>query len=104
MTAAAFPSAPMQDVDALRAKEWFVTAWSPIPTAEDAYEITHIEGEIPPEINGTLFRNGPSQRILPPGGHAALHLFDGDGLDQSTSLAGELHFIEKKTIINLTIF
>lgn len=80
MTAAVSPGASMRDVDVERARDWFVTAWSPISKAEDAYEITHIEGEIPPEINGTLFRNGPSQKILPPGGHAALHLFDGDGL------------------------
>jgi hypothetical protein len=54
-------------------------AWRPT-TAEDAYEITAIEGEIPRELYGTLYRNGPSQKILPTEGFEALHLFDGDGL------------------------
>jgi len=47
--------------------------------AEDDYEITEIEGALPRELNGTLFRNGPSQNVLPPEGAEALHLFDGDG-------------------------
>jgi carotenoid cleavage dioxygenase len=59
--------------------EWFVNSWKP-SEAEGAYEITEIEGELPAEINGTLFRNGPSQRQLPPQGYEALHLFDGDAL------------------------
>jgi carotenoid cleavage dioxygenase-like enzyme len=48
-------------------------------TAEDDYEISEIEGALPRELNGTLFRNGPSQNVLPPEGAEALHLFDGDG-------------------------
>lgn len=48
--------------------------------AEDDYEIRDIEGEIPRELFGTLYRNGPSQKQLPPEGAGALHLFDGDGL------------------------
>jgi carotenoid cleavage dioxygenase-like enzyme len=55
-------------------------SWLEPTTAEDDYEISEIEGEIPRELNGTLFRNGPSQRQLPPEGSGALHLFDGDGL------------------------
>jgi all-trans-8'-apo-beta-carotenal 15,15'-oxygenase len=54
-------------------------AWRP-SSVEEAYEITDIEGEIPTEIHGTLFRNGPSQQILPREGYEALHLFDGDGM------------------------
>ena len=60
-------------------KRWFVDGWRPT-TREDSYEITRIEGEIPREIHGTLYRNGPSQKILPKEGYEALHLFDGDGL------------------------
>lgn len=45
---------------------------------EDSYEITDVEGEIPREIHGTLFRNGPSQKVLPSAGYGALHFFDGD--------------------------
>lgn len=58
---------------------WFKQAWCPIDR-QDAYVIKQIEGEVPREIHGTLYRNGPSQRILPPQGYDALHLFDGDAL------------------------
>jgi carotenoid cleavage dioxygenase len=59
--------------------EWFKRSWLP-SEIEESYEITEIEGEIPRELNGTLYRNGPSQRQLPPEGYEALHLFDGDAL------------------------
>ena len=45
---------------------------------EEAYEITDIEGEIPADLHGTLFRNGPGR--LERGGDTYSHLFDGDGL------------------------
>jgi len=54
-------------------------AWSP-SAEEQSYRVTNVEGEIPREIHGTLYRNGPSQRIAPREGLEALHLFDGDGL------------------------
>ena len=56
--------------------EAFVNAWRPNPVEADA-PIREIEGEIPRELCGTLYRNGPNQKILPEGGHRALHLFDG---------------------------
>ena len=49
------------------------------------YEITKIEGEIPRELCGTLYRNGPCQKVLPTAGAGAMHLFDGDGLVQAIS-------------------
>ncbi len=51
----------------------------PNPTEAD-YAITKVEGEIPRELNGTLYRNGPCQKVLPQGGAGAMHLFDGDAL------------------------
>ena len=45
---------------------------------EESYEITDIEGTIPADLHGTLFRNGPGR--LERGGHHYSHLFDGDGL------------------------
>jgi carotenoid cleavage dioxygenase-like enzyme len=59
--------------------ESFVNAWMP-NSVEESYAISDIEGEIPRELNGTLYRNGPSQNVLPKLGARALHLFDGDGL------------------------
>lgn len=47
---------------------------------EGSYEVSDVEGRIPPEIEGTLYRNGPSQNVEPRAGADALHLFDGDGL------------------------
>ena len=62
-----------------RRRAWFSEAWKPT-RREDDYRITRLEGEVPREIHGTLYRNGPSQRVLPAAGYEALHLFDGDGL------------------------
>ncbi len=59
--------------------EWLAGITRPNPTEAD-YEVTRIEGEIPRELNGTLYRNGPNQKILPKAGAGALHLFDGDAM------------------------
>lgn len=45
---------------------------------EYEYEIKDVEGNIPPELTGTLFRNGPG--LLDIGGLAIHHPFDGDGM------------------------
>jgi hypothetical protein len=42
------------------------------------YWIEDIEGEIPHELNGTLFRNGPG--LLDVNGRRITHPFDGDGM------------------------
>ncbi len=47
-------------------------------TQEATYEITEIEGSIPAELRGTLFRNGPG--LLDIGGTPIKHPFDGDGM------------------------
>jgi carotenoid cleavage dioxygenase len=66
--------------------------WDPV-TEEYDYEVTHVVGEIPREITGTLYRNGPSQRVAPREGYAAMHLFDGDGLVHGFRIAdGRVHY------------
>lgn len=45
---------------------------------EYEYEITDIEGQIPLELSGTLFRNGPG--LLDIAGTPIHHPFDGDGM------------------------
>ena len=45
---------------------------------ESDYWIEDIEGEIPPELNGTLFRNGPG--LTDVNGEPIAHPFDGDGM------------------------
>lgn len=48
---------------------------------EYAYWIEDIEGEIPPELEGTLYRNGPG--LLDIHGYGIKHPFDGDGMINS---------------------
>ena len=55
------------------------------------YEITDIEGEIPLELSGTLFRNGPG--LLDIGGSPIHHPFDGDGMISAFYFqAGKAHY------------
>ncbi len=72
--------------------EYFKKAWMP-SQIEASYEITDIRGEVPEELSGTLYRNGPSQKILPEQGYEALHLFDGDGLVHGFRIhQGRIHY------------
>lgn len=55
------------------------------------YWIDNIEGEIPPELNGTLFKNGPG--LLDINGQNIHHPFDGDGMiSRITFTNGRAHF------------
>ena len=55
------------------------------------YWIDDIEGEIPPELNGTLFKNGPG--LLDINGQNIHHPFDGDGMiSRITFTKGRAHF------------
>ncbi len=58
--------------------DYLSEAMRPDPVESD-YTITKIEGEIPRELNGTLYRNCPNQKISPKAGPGVLHMFDGDG-------------------------
>lgn len=57
----------------------FPNAWRPNPVESD-YKVVEIDGEVPRELNGTLYRNGPNQNVLPSGGSKALHFLEGDGM------------------------
>lgn len=58
---------------------------------EEEYEITAIEGQIPEELSGTLFRNGPG--LLDIAGTPIHHPFDGDGMICAfTFQDGKAHF------------
>ncbi|MBR8832344.1 MAG: Apocarotenoid-15,15'-oxygenase [Chroococcopsis gigantea SAG 12.99] len=55
------------------------------------YSVENIEGEIPPELEGTLFRNGPG--LLDIGGVSIRHPFDGDGMVSAiTFQGGRVHY------------
>jgi len=63
-------------------------------TQEFDYPIEDIEGQIPPELNGTLFRNGPG--LLDIFGQAIAHPFDGDGMICAIAFAnGRAHFCNR---------
>lgn len=58
------------------------------------YEITDIEGKIPDDLVGTLFRNGPG--LLDIGGESVRHPFDGDGMiSRITFQNGKAHFCNR---------
>ncbi|MCU0494491.1 MAG: carotenoid oxygenase family protein [Chloroflexaceae bacterium] len=58
---------------------------------EHSYWIDEIEGQIPPDLHGTLFRNGPG--LLDVNGQPIHHPFDGDGLVSSFAFAnGRCHY------------
>ena len=79
MSAAALSPTPETIAETSRA---FATVLRPNPVEADA-AVTRIEGEIPRELNGTLYRNGPNQAVAPKAGPEALHFFDGDALVQA---------------------
>lgn len=55
------------------------------------YSIDDVEGEIPPELHGTLFRNGPG--LMDVNGQSIHHPFDGDGMiSRITFSDGRAHF------------
>ena len=58
---------------------------------EHDYWIDEIEGELPADLKGTLFRNGPG--LLDVNGERIHHPFDGDGMISSISFVdGRAHF------------
>lgn len=60
-------------------------------TQEFDYWIDDVEGEIPSELNGTLFRNGPG--LLDIYGQRIAHPFDGDGMICAIAFSeGRAHF------------
>jgi all-trans-8'-apo-beta-carotenal 15,15'-oxygenase len=56
-----------------------------VSLAENAldYEVTDVEGEIPSQLRGVYYRNGPG--TFEAGSEMYAHPFDGDGLELSLS-------------------
>ncbi len=58
---------------------------------EYSYWVENIEGKIPQDLEGTLFRNGPG--LLDIGGVSIRHPFDGDGMVSAiTFKGGQVHY------------
>jgi all-trans-8'-apo-beta-carotenal 15,15'-oxygenase len=63
---------------------------------EYAYWIDDIVGEIPAELEGTLFRNGPG--LLDIHGYDVHHPFDGDGMISSIAIKGGRAFYRNRFV------
>ena len=57
--------------------------WGPLQMECDARDLI-VEGEIPADLQGSLYRNGPNQRFSPRGEY---HLFAGDGMVHAFHIA-----------------
>ena len=66
--------------------------WGPIQMECEACDLV-IEGEIPAELSGTLYRVGPNQRFRPRGDY---HLFGGDGMVHAFHIAdGKVDYVNR---------
>ncbi|MBE9062182.1 carotenoid oxygenase family protein [cf. Phormidesmis sp. LEGE 11477] len=63
---------------------------------EFAYWIDNVEGEIPADLEGTVFRNGPG--LTDVNGHRLKHPFDGDGMISSVAFKGGKAFYRNKFV------
>ncbi|MGB3200278.1 MAG: carotenoid oxygenase family protein, partial [Nodosilinea sp.] len=63
---------------------------------EHSYWVTDIEGSIPTELEGTLFRNGPG--LLDIHGHPVKHPFDGDGMISSIAIRDGKAFFRNRFV------
>ena len=58
---------------------------------EHDYTVDEVEGRLPADLVGTLYRNGPGRNDVD--GKPFAHLFDGDGmLSQFTLRDGRVHY------------
>ncbi len=63
---------------------------------EFAYPIDEIEGEIPTDLEGTIFRNGPGLTDI--NGYRLKHPFDGDGMISSIAIKDGKAFYRNKFV------
>lgn len=58
---------------------------------EHDYVVSHVDGQVPAELRGTLYRNGPGRLEI--GGSPLGHMFDGDGMLTAFTIAdGRVRF------------
>lgn len=63
--------------------------YAPWPMEGEIHDLV-VEGEIPRELNGTLYRNGPNPQFAPRGKY---HWFDGDGMIHALTVNdGKAHY------------
>ena len=63
--------------------------WEPWPMEGEIHDL-EVEGEVPRDLNGTLYRNGPNPQFAPRGGY---HVFTGDGMIHAFQIEdGAVHY------------
>ncbi len=63
--------------------------YAPWPMEGEIHDLV-VEGELPRELNGTLYRNGPNPQFAPRGRY---HWFDGDGMIHAVTIRdGKAHY------------
>ena len=63
------------------------------------YVIQDVDGQLPAQLRGTLYRNGPSRNEI--AGTPFAHLFDGDGmLSQFVFADGQVHYRNRFVVTN----
>ncbi len=63
--------------------------WEPWPMEGEIHDLP-VDGEIPLDLNGTLYRNGPNPQFAPRG---AYHFFTGDGMIHAFRIEdGKVHY------------
>lgn len=83
---AALASAPPESLWNARIKDEWMSAYASYSGPECAYEISEVEGTIPSDVVGTVWRNGPGN--FERGGRRFNHILDGDGLICRISIDG----------------
>jgi carotenoid cleavage dioxygenase-like enzyme len=61
--------------------------FAPYPNEDPLTELTNISGQVPPEIDGTLYRIGPNP-AKGPRSRLLYHWFDGDGMIDAFKISG----------------
>lgn len=80
----------VQAISPVFSREDWLKGYESLKT-EQAYWIDEIDGNIPQELEGTLFRNGPG--LLDVNGENYGHPFDGDGMICAIAFKdGKAHF------------
>ncbi|MFM7456196.1 MAG: carotenoid oxygenase family protein, partial [Vulcanococcus sp.] len=87
MTATGTPSTPAPPAQAARydRADW-ASAFRNVGVELDGVPVAAARGAIPPELQGTLYRNGPGR--FERGGHWVHHPFDGDGMITALRFCG----------------
>lgn len=73
----------------------FVRPFRPTKFEIDSTKMKAIFGQIPIDLNGSYFRNGPNQHFIP---DAAYHWFDGDGMIHCARLSSGEAFYSNKQV------